>query len=313
MIGKCSETPEAKCWLLLDNGSLRPEGILFLREVAKSLAARSGEMVYPVSYAHSNRVSPGLLNGHRAETLAERVESEVESGRTSFAIIPFFLSGGGGIMKMVAREATLLQATHPQIEIYRTPFLFDLSRRPENILARVLVERVLEVVDREGWSHASVVVVDHGSPYPEAAMVRNIIGGQVALLLAEDSRIRSVRIASMERREGPLYSFNDPLLVDELANLSNLEQPVVVAQFFLGDGKHAGRDGDISRIIGGVPTLKRCVQTGPMGDHPLLIDQLVKLMQMDQTRLLLQFCQIADRERCPCARRRTDPKTQGKG
>jgi sirohydrochlorin ferrochelatase len=81
----------------------------------------------------------------------------------------------------------------------------------------------------------------------------------------------------MERREGPDYAFNDPLLADALRAADREGRPVIVSLLFLTPGRHAGPDGDISRICAEAqaqcPDLEITL-TRPVGDSPILIDIL---------------------------------------
>jgi hypothetical protein len=52
----------------------------------------------------------------------------------------------------------------------------------------------------------------------------------------------------MEKRPGPGYSFNDPLLAVRLRTTPFDRGEVVVALQFLSPGKHAGPDGDVARL-----------------------------------------------------------------
>ncbi|KNC76915.1 sirohydrochlorin cobaltochelatase [Sphaeroforma arctica JP610] len=56
--------------------------------------------------------------------------------------------------------------------------------------------------------------------------------------------------ASMERREGDAYAFNEPLLEGTLFNLEgNGSGDFVVAMMFLQPGRHAGSGGDVATIL----------------------------------------------------------------
>ncbi|HGG60720.1 MAG TPA: cobalamin biosynthesis protein CbiX, partial [Gammaproteobacteria bacterium] len=49
-------TPSFPRLLLMDNGSLRPEAVLALRQLADALSERLGRGVMPVSLSHVDRI-----------------------------------------------------------------------------------------------------------------------------------------------------------------------------------------------------------------------------------------------------------------
>ena len=98
----------------------------------------------------------------------------------------------------------------------------------------------------QGWTRPKVVLVDHGSPQAAVAEVRNRLGEQVRAELVNE--VEALVVASMERREGDAYAFNEPLLATVLrAPLFN-QGKVVIALQFLSPGRHAGPGGDIAEI-----------------------------------------------------------------
>jgi sirohydrochlorin ferrochelatase len=90
------------------------------------------------------------------------------------------------------------------------------------------------------------VLTDHGSPQPAVAEVRNHLGDQLRALLGDE--IEALVAASMERREGNAYAFNEPLLATVLRTPPFNAGKVVVALQFLSPGRHAGPGGDIAEI-----------------------------------------------------------------
>ncbi len=114
-------------------------------------------------------------------------------------------------------------------------------------LARLLANNVRQVMGHTGGLHQpTVVLVDHGSPIPEVAAVRNYVAGQLGALLSEEAGC--VTFASMERRDGDEYRFNEPLLADLLASRALAGREVILAMLFLSPGRHAGEGGDIAEI-----------------------------------------------------------------
>lgn len=272
--------------ILFDNGSVRAASHLLLRKVANQLAADTGAEVLAASLAHSDRVTPDELGGTPAMLLTSQVEKLYARGDREIACLPFLLSPGGAIGDIFERQREEMQSRLPDLQLHLLPGLFVTDEKPDPCLAEVLVDRArqrLEEIPAEDG--AAVVMVDHGSPVPVSAMVRNFVGGQVSLLLPSD-KVRCFSVASMERRPGERYDFNEPLLETVLERWAPLHQRVVVLLFFLGPGRHAGEDGDIMQICNAVrerhPGLQTLL-TEPMGDHQSIIGKLARtLRQMGQ-------------------------------
>ncbi len=82
----------------------------------------------------------------------------------------------------------------------------------------------------------------------------------------------------MERREGELYAFNEPLLETALREAGEAGIcKVVVALQFLFAGRHAGPDGDIAKICEEAsreyPNLDIEI-TNPIGERPEVLELL---------------------------------------
>jgi len=71
-----------------------------------------------------------------------------------------------------------------------------------------------------------------------AAQLRAVLGGEIEALIA----------ASMERRDGDAYAFNEPLLATALRTPPFNTGEVIVALQFLSPGRHAGPEGDVAQI-----------------------------------------------------------------
>ena len=88
----------------------------------------------------------------------------------------------------------------------------------------------------------------------------------------------------MERRPGPEYDFNGPLLQDLLEELARENELVNIAisMLFISPGRHAGKGGDIAGICDQAmqhhPGLT--IHISPLvGDNPLLTDILLNRLQ----------------------------------
>ena len=151
------------------------------------------------------------------------------------------------------------------VGVKMTEALIDMTAegRPDTIQA-LLTRSLLNTIDQEQLTHPDVIIVDHGSPYPEAAEARNWVARQVEKAVVPND-VKRVIAASMERRPGPEYDFNDPLVENALRTVAeNGSQTVVIAKLFLQPGKHSGRRGDIDSIVESVreayPKLRIVVQ-----------------------------------------------------
>jgi len=99
-----------------------------------------------------------------------------------------------------------------------------------------------------------------------------------------DANRTTTREAVMERREGPEYDFNGPLLETVLRQLAadDPARPVVLSMLFLSPGRHAGPGGDIEQICASVraeyPELD--IAISPLvAEHPGLVDILAERLR----------------------------------
>jgi sirohydrochlorin ferrochelatase len=155
--------------------------------------------------------------------------------------------------------------------------LADGSAEADGLLARALATKVRAAAAEQGWSEPAVALVDHGSPQPAVTAVRDRLAAALAAALGRAPG--EVRACSMERREGPAYAFNEPLLERVLGETVFAPQGrVVIALQFLGPGRHAGPGGDIAGICerarAGRPGLET-VMTATLGESPEVLDLLV--------------------------------------
>jgi hypothetical protein len=78
----------------------------------------------------------------------------------------------------------------------------------------------------------------------------------------------------MERREGPEYAFNEPLLATALQRAPG---DVIILMLFLLPGRHAGPDGDVATIAKEHAKPGAQVHMSPLlATHPRLLELLVK-------------------------------------
>ena len=262
-------------YLLTDNGSLRPESILNLRKVAAALSLASGLEVLPSSLLHSSKVPADQLEGEEAVNLERRIRLALEVGERAFCIIPFFFGPTAAITGYLPERLADRRKKQGDFHVERTPFLYQ--KEDASPLLDILAARVQQQLRYQQWERPRVALVDHGSPLPEVTAVRDSLAPLLAARLGD--AVAGVAPASMERRPGEEFAFNEPLLANLLDQPGWHDGPVIVSMLFLSPGRHAGPGGDIARICEEAehrhPRL-RTAMTGLVGDHPDIIPLLLR-------------------------------------
>ena len=266
--------------LLVDNGSLRPQATLNLRRLAAALSRRTGETVEAASLLHSHKVPAERLEGEKAVTLGPLAERLAAEGETELVVVPFFFGPSQALTRYLPERLAEVQAAHPRLAVRVALPLFDTLHGLDLRLARLLADNVREAMgpareERDDARRPTVVLVDHGSPIPEVAAVRNVLAGQLGALLEDEAG--SVTFASMERREGDEYRFNEPLLEDLLADPALAGREVILAMLFLSPGRHAGEGGDIAEITARAMTAAPGLSVIPsrlVGEHDGILELL---------------------------------------
>jgi sirohydrochlorin ferrochelatase len=260
---------------LFDNGSLRAESTLSLRRVAAKLAAHLGQPIQAVSLLHSTRVADEELEGIPACLLEPAMTAFFETHpRGEAVLLPLFFGASGALVDYVPERVAALKLKFPEARVKLARWLFD-ERAEDRRIAAMLADEVRLTARAKGWAQPKVVLVDHGSPVPTVTRVRNLLGEQLRAALGNE--IAVLVVASMERREGEAYAFNEPLLATVLRRPPLDTGEVIVALQFLSPGRHAGPGGDIAEICAAAekeqPTL--CTQmTEPIAGD----DRLVALL-----------------------------------
>ena len=273
--------------LLVDNGSLEPRATLALRALAERLGAALGQAVDPVSLLHSDRVPAARLGGRPAETLAPALERRARAGRYELLLVPLFFGPGAGVTSFLPRQVSALGARFPRLRVRAARCLVDPDASADGRVAGMIADHVTAAMTGCGAPPA-VILVDHGSPTPAVGAVRDHLAGQLAGRLGSD--VRTVLAASMERRPGPAYAFNDPLLAQAFDRPGFGDGDVIVALQFLLPGRHAGPDGDIARICAAARRRHaglRPAMTELVGAHPGLVDLLA-----DRAREAMAFAPL---------------------
>ncbi|GEN26531.1 hypothetical protein HVA01_01770 [Halovibrio variabilis] len=279
---------------LVDNGSLRPQATHNLRHVAASLSQQIGETVQAASLLHSNKIPAEEVDGIPAITLGPAAERSAEQGATEIIILPFFFGPSKALTGYLPERMATMQAHFPHVKVRVAQPLVDEQGDNDLRLAELLADNVR--AKRPPGTKPRIALVDHGSPIPEVTAVRNRMAGQLSVLLGDDATC--VVAASMERREGDEYRFNEPLLESLLDNPEFHTGSVILAMLFLSPGRHAGEGGDIADICHEAqqrhPGLT-ITTTQLAGEHPGIVDILhTRLRQaLDGQRFLLEIPAIS--------------------
>lgn len=271
---------------LVDNGSLRPDATLVLRQLAEKLSLQTGYTVEPVSLLHSNKVPKESLNGMPARTVRSTLKRALESGQRDFIFLPLFLGPSRAIVDYLPELIEEGRSQFPDLNaVISDPLSGPDVEHPEIRLAEVLAAQVRSVCHSEEIVLPQVAVVDHGTPYKPVNTLRNRVAEQVAQLL--EGEVASVQGASMERREGPEYDFNEPLLEKLKAADGAHSRVLVCAMFFLLPGRHAGDGGDVHEICDGLiesGRFKVIERTPLLAEHPTLINILADRLSAALTK-----------------------------
>jgi sirohydrochlorin ferrochelatase len=255
-------------WFLFDNGSLRPVSTLSLRRLASLLSDHLGLPVQPVSLLHSSQVAAEELGGVAARLLEPALVAFFEQNPAGEAVLmPLFFGPSAALTEYVPARVAAVRARFPQARVRLAPWLVHTAETDTRV-AGILADQVRATAQARGWGRPRVILCDHGTPQPAVAEVRNHLGAQLRVLLAQE--IAGLAVASMERREGAAYDFNEPLLASVLSTPPFDGGPVVIALQFLSPGRHAGPGGDIAQIC-----------QAAEADHPGLQTQMTEPIASD--------------------------------
>ena len=245
---------------------------MHLRALAELLEHELGLHVVATSLLHSDGLDANLLNGQPAVLLEPTIRGMLESGMREFIILPQFFGPSRAIMDFVPDMLADLKVIYPDAYFFPANCLFDSADNSAMLLAEILHDRVMEVVDSHVAVPEKVVMVDHGTPVAEVNMVRRAVAKQLGECLSKSSFV--VQECSMERRDGREFDFNEPLLEDLLQE-PEFGDGVIVSPLFFSKGRHAGPGGDIDSICTASPT-HPLFFANPIGLHPNLVKLLVQ-------------------------------------
>jgi sirohydrochlorin ferrochelatase len=271
---------------LIDNGSLRPASYQRLCFWADALSEASGKQVLPVSLLHSSKIDPELLGGKRAFTWERKIKADINEGIRDFHFIPYFFGPTAAFTQYMPERLAVLRERFGEIRCRRAPFLAGDLEQPDDQLLNILESQITQTINQHSLHQPHVVLVDHGSPQPEVTRVRDRIAERLKVKMT--GQVADLVASSMERRPGPEYAFNEPLLETVLRSPGYNTGTVVVALLFLSPGRHAGPEGDVATICREAeseqPRLKT-VMTPLVGDHPDLLNILKARLEAESVEI----------------------------
>ncbi len=271
---------------LFDNGSFRPDATRSLRSLAARLQARLGCEIKPVSLLHSTRISAEELDGVPAQLLEPALDAWFGGNPEGRAVLlPLFFGPSGALVDYVPERVASLKARHPGARMVLADPMVLPDEEPTELVA-VLADRARRAAAAKGWAKPKVVLCDHGTPLATVTEVRNRFGALLAEILREETA--AVAVASMERREGDEFAFNEPLLATRLRTPPFDSGEVVVLLQFLSPGRHAGPGGDVAEICAAAEAERRgltTVMSDPIADDPRLVEVLARRVAAARARL----------------------------
>lgn len=261
-------------YLVIDNGSKKPEATLRLREVAAKLSAVAGKTVHAVSLQHADAIEPHQLNNIPANTFYSFLQQQLKQGHREFVVLPLFFGMSRALSSFIPEQVSLLEKEFGPFTVKLADVIFPLPGGEER-LAKILHDHIKVMMSHDNVNHQKLVLVDHGSPAPKITEVRKQLAIKLSTLLGDNVVVDQ---ACMEKRAGPEYDFNGDLLEDYLKKQAEKgNNNIIIAMLFFLPGRHAGECGDIQEICDNVasdyPELQIRI-TPLINEHELLISIL---------------------------------------
>ncbi|MDR2863231.1 MAG: hypothetical protein LBV54_05075 [Puniceicoccales bacterium] len=239
--------------LLFSAASKRPAAHAALQALAQKASAHAGLPVEPVT----------------PDTLDTAIERHLATGQREFRIVPLFFAPGIALTRHLPAQLETLRGKHGPFTVHTAPPLADPAADGEARIAQMLADSTQAILP--GLRTPCVILVDHGSPDPLVATVRDALAERLRGALG--GHVQSVRVAAMQRRPGREYDFSGPPLADILADPELADTDIALALQFLLPGRHAGPEGDIAAICAEAhhryPRRTVCV-SALLAEHPAL-------------------------------------------
>jgi sirohydrochlorin ferrochelatase len=221
--------------------------------------------VLPVSVLHSHKIDPALLEGQPAVIFEQAVQQAKADGIDELIVLPLFIGPSRAITEYLPQ--VFAEANPGKLQLTIKPTLYGEDGAE---LLEILVDHLRQAGGDSDKD--TILLCDHGSPIIEVTRVRDALARDLAAELA----IPPARLiaCSMERREGPEYAFNEPLLATALQRAPG---DVIVLMLFLLPGRHAGPDGDVATIAKEHAKPGAQVHLSPLlATHPRLLELLAR-------------------------------------
>ena len=239
-----------------------------------------GHPVRAVSLLHSTRVPASELDGEPAQLLEPALDAWFAVEPNGRALLsPLFFGPSGALVDYVPERLAALAQRHPAARAFLAEPLVLPDEEPNELLA-ILADRVRATMAEKGWQRPRVALCDHGTPLPAVTAVRDRLAAGLARVLGDE--VAGVAACSMERREGPEFAFNEPLLETLLTTPPFEMADVVVALQFLSPGRHAGPGGDVAEICSRAKAARsglRTAMTAPIADDARLVELLAQRIE----------------------------------
>lgn len=239
-----------------------------------------GHPVRAVSLLHSTRVPASELDGEPAQLLEPALDAWFAVEPNGRALLsPLFFGPSGALVDYVPERLAALAQRHPAARAFLAEPLVLPDEEPNELLA-ILADRVRATMAEKGWQRPRVALCDHGTPLPAVTAVRDRLAAGLARVLGDE--VAGVAACSMERREGPEFAFNEPLLETLLTTPPFEMADVVVALQFLSPGRHAGPGGDVAEICSRAEAARsglRTAMTAPIADDARLVELLARRIE----------------------------------
>lgn len=274
---KTAQNGPETAFFLTDNGSLRPEATLGLRVLADQVSRLSGIQIEPVSLLHSSRVPADRIGGRKAEILEPAIKSRYQAGIRRFRVQPLFFGPSAALTEYIPARRESLTASLPGLELELLPPLAGGPEGSIRTLAVLLADLAHSAIRAASSASPPLVLVDHGTPQRAVSEVRDQVARALAEVLGDS--VAQVLPASMERRSGEHFDFNEPLLEKALHQLADEGSgPVVLSHLFFLPGRHAGPGGDIAEICKRVAQERGLTihRTPLLAEHPGLARMLAE-------------------------------------
>ena len=250
--------------ILLDNGSIRANATLQLRQLANDLSKKIGHVVHPVSCKHSDRIPASEIGGKPAQIFREFMTQQLSSinenntnEEPEYIVLPLFFGKSRALTSFIPDEIEALKKQFGDFKFEIAQVLYPLPEG-DKALTQIIYDHVISSNNsaKESTNQSNdlplknLVLVDHGSPVPRVTAVRKHLAQSVQDKLPNGVVLEE---AVMERREGKEYDFNGDLLEDWLSQKAQAGETcaTVILMFFL-PGRHAGEGGDIVEICNNV-------------------------------------------------------------